>query len=63
MIAASCFCESADREHPSADSIAKLVRGELTAEEKRSVVRHLLSGCPECLAELARLWQLGGRSE
>jgi len=35
------------------------MRGELPREEARVVVRHLLTGCPQCLAVTRRAWARG----
>ncbi len=40
-------------EHPTAAELEGLVRGDLDREEARSVVRHLLHGCEDCLARVA----------
>jgi tetratricopeptide (TPR) repeat protein len=40
-------------EHPTAAELESLVRGDLDREEARSVVRHLLHGCDDCLARIA----------
>jgi hypothetical protein len=39
-----------DREHPTPDELQRLLRGEASRDEGRSLVRHLLAGCPECAA-------------
>jgi hypothetical protein len=36
-----------------------LLRGELSAAERRVVVRHLLTGCPQCVQITGRFWALG----
>lgn len=41
--------------HPEPALLAQLGRTPLTPEVRRSVVRHLLSGCPRCRAVTARL--------
>jgi tetratricopeptide (TPR) repeat protein len=40
-------------DHPTAAELDGLVRGELTREQARSVVRHLLRGCESCVAMIA----------
>ena len=40
-------------EHPTAAELQGLVRGDLTREQARSVVRHLLRGCESCVATIA----------
>lgn len=45
-----------DPEHPPREAFDRLIRGEASPEETRSIVRHLLVGCPSCgrIAEQAR---------
>jgi len=52
----------ADPSHPSAEELRSFMRGELKRSEVRGLVRHLLTGCPECLEVTRRLWDLGERS-
>lgn len=52
----------ADFSHPSAEELRSFMRGELKRSEVRDLVRHLLTGCPECLEVTRRLWDLGERS-
>jgi hypothetical protein len=52
----------ADPSHPSAEELRSFMRGELKRPEIRDLVRHLLTGCPECLEVTRRLWDLGERS-
>jgi tetratricopeptide (TPR) repeat protein len=40
-------------EHPTPAELEGLVRGDLTREQARSVVRHLLHGCETCVAAIA----------
>ncbi len=40
-------------EHPTAAELEGLVRGDLTRDQARSVVRHLLRGCESCVAFIA----------
>jgi hypothetical protein len=54
--------------HPAADRLALLLHGGLSAEERRAVVRHLLTGCRLCTAvtrvgwaEIERLATCAGR--
>jgi hypothetical protein len=42
--------------HPEARLLEGLLRGELGAAESRTVVRHLLTGCPRCVAVTRRSW-------
>lgn len=45
-----------DPEHPPREAFDRLIRGQASPEETRSIVRHLLVGCPSCarIAEQAR---------
>lgn len=36
--------------------------GGLVGEEARAIVRHLLTGCPQCVTVTRRLWNLGDPS-
>ena len=49
-------------EHPSQKQLRALILSKLPAGESRTVVRHLLSGCPRCQAFTAKLWR-GGEQE
>jgi tetratricopeptide (TPR) repeat protein len=40
-------------EHPTATELEGLVRGDLSREQARLVVRHLLRGCESCVAQIA----------
>ena len=44
--------------HPSAKTLESLVSGKLKRSDAGLVVRHLLSGCPQCAQTTARLWDL-----
>jgi hypothetical protein len=46
------------RKHPDPGLLEGLMRGDLPAAERRSVVRHLLTGCPRCLEVTRRYWRL-----
>ena len=54
--------ELADPPHPPAEDLRRFMRGELKRSEARGLVRHLLTGCPQCLEVTRRLWDLGERS-
>lgn len=47
------------REHPDVKLLERFMRNELQGQERRAVVRHLLTGCPECVAVTRRLWSFG----
>jgi hypothetical protein len=38
--------------HPAPARLSSFVRGDLSREDNRAVVRHLLTGCRECSAVL-----------
>jgi hypothetical protein len=46
------------REHPKPDLLLRFLRDEVSASERRAVVRHLLTGCPECVAITRPAWTL-----
>ena len=48
--------------HPPESQLARFMRGELPRLKAQSLVRHLLSGCPRCVAVTRRVWKLGNRS-
>jgi hypothetical protein len=48
-----------DRNHPGADELESFMCGELARAEVAGLVRHLLTGCPRCVALTRRLWALG----
>ena len=47
--------------HPPRNDLELLMGGELPRSKAAGVIRHLLAGCPECLAVTAHLWRLGDR--
>ena len=49
----------AARLHPAAETLERFVRGELPREKAPAVVRHLLTGCPRCVAIARRAWNRG----
>lgn len=58
--ARNCACTAT---HPAADLLERFMRGELSdasgRDECRKIVRHLLTGCPQCARITGRLWELG----
>ncbi len=46
------------REHPKPDLLLRFLRDEVSAPERRAIVRHLLTGCPECVAITQPAWSL-----
>jgi hypothetical protein len=43
--------------------LAGFVRGELPRDAVRAMVRHLLTGCPVCVQETRRMWELSEGGE
>jgi hypothetical protein len=46
------------REHPRPIVLLRFLRGEAADVERCAVVRHLLAGCPECVAVTRPVWRL-----
>jgi hypothetical protein len=44
-------------DHPSADTLKRFAAGTGSREENRSVVQHLLKGCPACARTLRALME------
>lgn len=42
--------------HPKPDLLVRFLSGEASGAERRAVVRHLLTGCRECLAVTRPVW-------
>lgn len=47
------------RDHPDSELLERFMRGEASALERRSIVRHMLAGCPRCLEVTRPLWCFG----
>ena len=45
------------RAHLGPSEVEEFLRGDLSATERRRVVRHLLAGCPVCQATVRLLWE------
>lgn len=54
--------EPAERSHPGFEALEGFLRGRLPRSQVAAVVRHLLTGCPRCVAETRRLWSLAERT-
>ena len=48
--------------HPSSDELACFMRGELQRPAVLAIVRHLLTGCPQCIAVTRRVWSFAARA-
>lgn len=44
------------RDHPTSGALLRFLAGESSGAERRAVVRHLLTGCPECVAVTRSAW-------
>lgn len=47
--------QAGEAAHPAPARLGSFVRGELSREDNRTLVRHLLAGCPTCSAMLRPL--------
>lgn len=45
--------------HPAPGLLEAFMRSEVAALDRLRIVRHLLSGCPQCVAVTRRVWSLG----
>ncbi|HEX9940503.1 MAG TPA: hypothetical protein VGG03_00690 [Thermoanaerobaculia bacterium] len=45
--------------HPDPQALARFLRGASSRLEARVIVRHLLTGCAQCVRMTRRLWALG----
>lgn len=44
--------------HPQKSALDRFLRGEAATAERRAVLRHLLTGCPECVSATRPFWQM-----
>jgi hypothetical protein len=49
----------ASQGHPAPATLQRFMRGESALSERCAVVRHLLTGCPQCLRVTRPIWRLG----
>lgn len=47
------------RDHPDPKLLERFMRGEASALERRTIVRHMLTGCLQCLEVTSPLWRFG----
>ena len=47
------------RDHPDPRLLERFLRGEASALERRTIVRHMLTGCLQCLDVTRPLWRFG----
>lgn len=45
-------------QHPDLRLLERFMRNELQGQERRTVVRHLLAGCPQCVSVTRQIWSL-----
>lgn len=45
-------------EHPASGRLQKFMAGDLSPDENRIVVRHLVAGCDECTQTTTQLWEI-----
>ncbi len=50
-------------EHPSRELLELFLGDDLPAGERRAIVRHLLTGCPQCTAAAHEIWAAAGGPE
>jgi tetratricopeptide (TPR) repeat protein len=46
-------------QHPDPQILERFMRNEASAQERRAVILHLLTGCAQCVGVTRRLWTLG----
>jgi hypothetical protein len=49
----------ASQVHPEPAELQRFMRGESALAESCAVVRHLMTGCPQCLQVTCSIWRLG----
>lgn len=49
-------------DHPEPDLLARFMAGDASHIERSAVVRHLLTGCRECLAVTRQIWGFAERA-
>ena len=58
-----CTANRRPDDHPDPELLERFMRGELSGTSGRAacqrIVRHLLTGCPQCVRITGRLWTLG----
>ncbi len=53
--------QAARRTHPGESDLERFLRGEMSNTERMRVVRHLLTGCRDCVAVVAPYWGIADR--
>jgi hypothetical protein len=51
-----------EQQHPESSLLLRFMAGGVSRLENLEVVRHLLAGCPQCVAVTRRAWQGDGAS-
>lgn len=49
--------------HPTRDELAQFMLGELSSDDNRRVLRHLVADCPRCHETTSQLWEIGREEE
>lgn len=49
---------AACQDHPDRTQLERFIRGDLPRTEVALIVRHMLTGCPQCLKVTRHLWEL-----
>jgi hypothetical protein len=49
---------AARQDHPDRTQLERFISGDLPRTEVASIVRHMLTGCPQCLQVTRQLWEL-----
>jgi hypothetical protein len=52
--------DMAESWHVSAELCRRFLEGPVSVHERRALVRHLITGCPECSARMRRITSEGG---
>ena len=53
---------TAHKNHPHEDQLTRFMCGDLPRHEFALIVRHLLTGCKQCVQATRALWELGERA-
>jgi tetratricopeptide (TPR) repeat protein len=56
------MAEKSANGHPDGGLLDRFMRDDVGAPDRRRVVRHLLTGCPSCVAVTRRIWEIAGRA-
>lgn len=51
--------EDLEGEHPTSDLLERFMQNRMEPSERRTIVRHLIQGCPTCVVMTREIWALG----